>query len=121
MYINNLKTMAAPENLLEQILTRKQQEREKEREELLSLTIDVVKSVSPLFSVTEAYVTGSLVIAGRFHSHSDIDIAVKGLTNQNYFTFMAKVQQLLPRQVEIIELENCSFAQKIIETGLKVL
>jgi uncharacterized protein len=113
--------MTATENLFEQILTRKQQEREKEREELLSLTIDVLKRVTPQFSVTAAYITGSLVVTGRFHSHSDIDIAVEGLTDKNYFTFMAKVQQLLPRQVEIIELENCTFAQKIFETGLKVL
>ena len=113
--------MTEPESLFEQILTCKQKEREKIREELLSQTIKVVKSVSPLFSVTEAYVTGSLVMAGRFHSHSDIDIAVKGLTNQNYFSFLAKVQQLLPRQLEVIELENCRFAQKIKETGIKVL
>lgn len=108
-------------NLLEQIIAQKQQERERERVELLSLTISVLKSVIPQFAVTAAYVTGSLLIPGRFHSHSDIDIAVKGLTDQNYFTFMAKVQEFLPRQVEIIELEKCSFAQKIIDTGLKVL
>lgn len=113
--------MVSPENLFEQILAQKQEEREKERSALLSLTIDVIKSVAPRFSVRTAYITGSLVVPDRFHSHSDIDIAVKGLTDTNYFAFMAKVQEMLPRQVEIIELENCRFAGKIIETGLNVL
>ncbi len=113
--------MVAPKNLFEQVLAQKQQEREKERAALLSLTIDVIKSVAPRFSVTAAYITGSLVVPDRFHSHSDIDIAVRGLTDTNYFAFIAQVQELLPRQVEIIELENCRFSEKIIETGLKVL
>jgi uncharacterized protein len=113
--------MAVPENLFEKILLQKQQERELDRTELLSNTIDVLKSVAPQFSLTAAYVTGSLVIPGRFHSHSDIDVAVTGLTDTNYFSFMAQIQELLPRQVEVIELEKCRFADKIIETGIKAV
>ena len=70
---------------------------------------------------SSAYITGSLIVPERFHAQSDIDIAVSGLTHQNYFSFMAKIQEYLDRQVEVIELENCRFAQKILDTGLKVI
>ena len=107
--------------LFEEILARKREEREKERLRLLALTIDALKTVVPRFAVSEAYVTGSLTKEGRFHSHSDIDIAVAGLTHVNYFAFMAAMQDMLPIQVEVIELENCSFAEKIRNNGVKVL
>lgn len=107
--------------LFEEILARKKQEREKERLRLLAFTIDALKTVAPRFAVSEAYVAGSLCKEGRFHSHSDIDIAVTGLTHENYFAFMAAMQDLLPIQVEVIELENCRFAEKIRNNGLKVL
>ncbi len=107
--------------LFEEILARKREEREQERLRLLALTIDALKTVAPRFAISKAYVTGSLCKEGRFHSHSDIDIAVAGLTKANYFTFMAAMQDLLPIQVEVIELENCSFADKVIENGIKVV
>jgi predicted nucleotidyltransferase len=107
--------------LFEEILARKREGREQERLRLLALTIDALKTIAPRFAICEAYVTGSLCQEGRFHSHSDIDIAVAGLTHENYFTFMAAMQEMLPIQVEVIELENCRFADKIIENGIKVV
>jgi uncharacterized protein len=106
---------------LEEIIAQKREEREQERLRILTITIDALKTVAPRFSISEAYITGSLCQPERFHSHSDIDIAVAGLTTQNYFTFMAAMQDLLPIQVEVIELEKCRFADKIIEHGIKVL
>ncbi len=113
--------MAGSGNLLKQILDEKQLKQEKERVALLKLTIDTIQKVGPVYSVSSAYISGSLIMPERFRSHSDIDIAVLGLTNQNYFSFMAKIQEYLPRQVEVIELENCRFAKKILDTGLKVI
>ena len=40
---------------------------------------------------------------------------------ENYFTFMAAMQDLLPIQVEVIELEESRFAEKFIENGIKVI
>lgn len=40
---------------------------------------------------------------------------------KKYFQAIFELGELLPRQVEIIELENCRFADKIIETGLKII
>jgi predicted nucleotidyltransferase len=107
--------------LLEKIIAQKKEEQEQVRLRILALTIEALKSVAPRFAISEAYVTGSLCQEGRFHSHSDIDIAVAGLTKANYFTFMAAMQDLLPIQIEVIELENCRFAEKIIKNGIKVL
>ncbi len=113
--------MSETYSLWPEIIARKKEEREKERVQLLAITIESLKSLAPQFALQTACITGSLVQAGRFHSHSDIDIAVTGLNDSNYFSFMAAMQHLLPRQVEVTELDKCRFADKIIETGLQVV
>ena len=118
---STISAMKGDSPLLEKILAQKREEGEKERLRILALTIDALKSVAPRFSLSEAYITGSLCQPERFHSRSDIDIAVAGLTNQNFFSFMAAMQDMLPIQVEVIELENCRFADKIIRNGMKVI
>lgn len=106
--------------LIEKIIARKKEDREQERLRVLAIAIDALKTVAQRFAVSEAYISGSLCKPGRFHAYSDIHIAVSGLTTQNYFTFMAAMQDMLPIQVEVIEIKNCRFADKIIENGIKV-
>jgi predicted nucleotidyltransferase len=38
------------------------------------------------YEVDSVYLVGSLVSPGRFHSRSDIDLLVKGLPDEEYFT-----------------------------------
>mgnify|MGYP001453223037 CR=1 FL=1 len=49
-----------------------------------------------------------------------IGIAVGGLSGEYYFRFMARLQELLPQVIEVIELENCRFDDKIVKTGMKI-
>jgi uncharacterized protein len=113
--------MKFDDSIFKELQQRKKEEREKERLALLEETIKVIKVVSPEFKTGEVYICGSLIKSHKFHSYSDIDIAVTGLSNEFYFTYMARIQMLLPRQVEIIELERCRFADQIIKSGLKIL
>ena len=88
---------------------------------MLEKTISEVKRVFEKLSVQEVYITGSLVIPYRFSSRSDIDIAVRGLPAGDYFTVLSKIEESLLREVEIIELENCRFSDKIQSSGVKVI
>lgn len=56
---------------------------------------------------------------GQFNEYSDIDIAVEGL-QEDYFAVMTELEQLLNRDVDIIELENCRFAALLKKRGLLV-
>ena len=86
----------------------------------LDETKEVLEKVLPDFYVDEVYITGSLLVPYKFSSRSDIDIAVKGLRQEDYFTLLSRLNEYLPRNVELIELENCRFADKIKATGLKI-
>ena len=106
---------------LEELEKKKINDLEKKRKELLHLTIDVLnKYFSPL-NVNSLYITGSVIMPFKFKSRSDIDIAVEGLSSEKYFQAIYELSELLSRQVEIIELENCRFSDKIIKTGLKII
>jgi predicted nucleotidyltransferase len=107
-------------NIWEQIEERKKAESETFRKETLEKTIAALELVLPDFTIAEAYITGSILIPNKFGSNSDIDIAVSGLPDNDYFRFVACLGELLPRDIEVIELENCRFAEKILRTGMKI-
>jgi predicted nucleotidyltransferase len=108
-------------SLLYEIEESRREELEMKRQQILEQTIKVIKSVFNDSNVMEVYLTGSIINAYRFSLHSDIDIAVRGLTAVDYFRILSKLEESLLRTVEIIELENCLFSDKIVNTGLRVL
>ena len=108
-------------SLLYAIVESRKEDLEKKRHEILEQTITEIKSVFNNSNVQEVYITGSILIPYKFTSRSDIDIAVKGLTAVDYFPVLSKLEESLLRIVEIIELENCRFADKIIGNSLRVM
>lgn len=106
--------------LLEDIAKERIERREQDRLHLLNLTIHTLKEYFFLKPVKSVYITGSLIHPDRYHENSDIDIAVTGMPESSYFTCLFELSMLLNKDVEIIELENCRFRQKIESTGLKV-
>jgi len=62
--------------------------------------------------VKAVYLTGSLLREGQFRAFSDVDIAVEGL-EENYFEVLVQLEDLLDRQVDLIELERCRLAAAI--------
>lgn len=113
--------MAFSTSLLYEIEESRKKELEKKRHEILEQTIIEIKSVFNNSNVREVYITGSIVIPYKFTSRSDIDIAVKGLSAVDYFPILSKLEESLLRTIEIIELENCRFSDKIISIGLRVI
>lgn len=113
--------MSFSTHILEELEKRKIDKLETKRKEILHLSIDVLKKYFSPLHVKSLYITGSLLVPCRFRSKSDIDIAVEGLSSEKYFQAIFELSELLSRQVEIIELEHCRFADKIIKSGLKII
>jgi predicted nucleotidyltransferase len=106
--------------LLKKIEEVKKADREEQRLSFLELTKAVLPEILPHFQVKEVYITGSILIPNKFGSQSDIDIAVKGLPEKDYFTLLSRLNEYLPRNAELIELENCRFAEIVYKTGLRI-
>jgi len=70
--------------------------------------------------VRAVYLTGSLLREGQFRDFSDVDIAVEGL-GENYFEVLVQLEDLLDRQVDLIELESSRFAEAIRQKGRRVV
>jgi uncharacterized protein len=71
------------------------------------------------FQAREVILFGSLLHRERFHLSSDIDLAVRGLDPLNYFTAVAKLQDLSPFKIDLVRLERCkpSLAAAIATEG----
>ena len=108
-------------HILEEIEKQKLDDLEKKRKEIFNLCVTELKKYFKPLNVKSLYITGSLLIPYRFRSQSDIDIAVEGLPQEKYFQAIFELEELLSRKVEIIELENCRFAGKIMASGFKII
>lgn len=112
--------MAFSISLIESVEKERLQKLEQQRIEMLNKTIEVLKSYFSGIIIEELYITGSLLVSGKYYEHSDIDIAIKGLPIDMMYKTIFELEEMLNRKVEIIELENCIFKEKIIKTGLKL-
>lgn len=112
--------MSFDTSLWEKILQDKYQKREKTRKEILYATVIKLKEYFSRKEIKNLYIIGSILREGMFYDFSDIDIAVEGLTG-NYFETSCELEHILDRNIELIEIEKCSFKEKIKKEGLKIL
>jgi uncharacterized protein len=63
---------------------------------------------------------GSLAKGRQPTVHSDFDFAVEGLPGDRLFGSVGHLLQVLPRPVDIVEIENCSalLREQILEHGI---
>jgi predicted nucleotidyltransferase len=94
--------------------------REAQRLQVLSQAREKIAAYFQGRRVRAVYLTGSLTRAGQFYDFSDVDIAVAGL-EEDYFAALAALEDLLDRQVELIELESCPFGGVIREKGIRIV
>ena len=71
------------------------------------------------YSWDEAYIFGSVAKTGKFHSGSDVDIALSGLNKFDYYAFVGDISELLNKRVDVVLLEECSFRRSIMKKGIK--
>lgn len=77
--------------LLDSYLKKIEKNKEFQRLKLLRKVKSVLGILSKAVHFKEAYIFGSILKPGRFYKDSDIDIAVKGLKNKDFFLFMARL------------------------------
>ncbi len=68
------------------------------------------------YKVKKVYLIGSLVREYKIHETSDIDLVVVGLPDEDYFSALKELYQLLPNGVDIdlITEETASESMKIM-------
>lgn len=107
-------------SLWEKKLCREREKQEALRHEMLRRARTVLKNYFDDKKVSHVFITGSLLHKNTFRQHSDIDVAVEGFQG-DYFKIKSELEELLGRDVEIIELEKCRFANSIRERGERIL
>ena len=104
--------------LLDSYLKKVEKAKEYRRLKLLRKVKKALGELSKAVYFKEAYIFGSILSPGRFYNDSDIDIAVKGLKNKDFFLFMAFLSDALGKDVDILQLEKHRLKDKIIKEGL---
>ena len=67
------------------------------------------------FGVTEVIVFGSLARGDLLHAHSDVDLAVSGLDERQYYRAIGRIQSVDPViSVDLVRLEDASHALRTI-------
>ncbi len=113
-------TPTADISLWEATLAEKYRQREALRQQILADTIEALKKYFRRKRVRKVYLTGSILREGKYYPFSDLDIAVEGL-EEDYWETLVQLEDLLDKNVDLIELESCRFKQEILERGLKIL
>jgi hypothetical protein len=103
--------------LLDRRLREKRRENEKLRQQTLRRVFNMLPRLAVRYGFNRAYVFGSLVKRGRFRENSDVDIAVEGLNNENYFKLMADLSDQIGREVDVVQLEKHRLREQIKESG----
>lgn len=106
-------------SLWEAALMEKYRQRELQRQRILANTIEALKEYFCRKRVRKVYLAGSILQEGKYFAFSDLDIAVEGL-EEDYFVTLVELEELLDRNVDLIELESCRFRWKIQEKGVKI-
>lgn len=105
--------------LLDQYLRKERRENEMMRKQMLEHLLRSLPQLAARYGFARAYVFGSLTKKGRFRKNSDVDVAVEGLTDERYFTFMAELSELMGREVDVIQIEKHHLKNRILEIGLE--
>jgi predicted nucleotidyltransferase len=95
--------------------------RERHRLTTLARVEEQVRQCLARRSLVRVYLFGSLLRPDCFGSTSDVDIAIEGLPPSEYFALFGELEdRLQTERLDLIELERCSFAHFIRQTGQRL-
>ena len=102
---------------------KEQQALEERREQDWEVARQAAVMLRERFGATKVAVIGSLAHGHWFSMTSDVDLAVWGLAADNYFTAVARLQDLSPQfGVDLIDAERCRQAlkQAVMKEGIPI-
>jgi len=106
-------------HLLDEALVCKRREREALRRRILTQVLSALDELSQEIPFFEAYLFGSVAKSHKFREDSDVDVVILGLPDEYFFRAMAFLSARLGRDVDLIQLEVCPFAEKVKREGIK--
>ena len=110
--------MAFPTPLLDARLAREKKQNEADRLQLLESALEWLRTHGKTYGITHGYVFGSVTQPGRFTQNSDIDIAVDTWETGDICGLMGYLSLHLNRDVDVVPLDQCHFADKIRHLGM---
>ncbi|MEM9807722.1 MAG: nucleotidyltransferase domain-containing protein [Cyanobacteria bacterium P01_D01_bin.56] len=110
--------MVFPTPLLDARLAREKEQNEADRQRLLKSALAWLRTNSITYDITQGYVFGSVTEPRHFTCTSDIDIAVETWDMGNICGFMGYLSLHLNRDVDVVPLDQCHFAEKIRRQGM---
>lgn len=78
-----------------------------------------IERLSYIYKWDDLYIFGSAAKTERFGNASDIDIGIAGLDKFLHYRFIADLSRLIEREVDVVRLEDCSFAETIRTRGIR--
>ena len=111
--------MSFDTSVLDAALDRQRAGHEQQRQALVTHVLRLLDDLGPAYGVQRAYIFGSLAKAGRFRPESDIDIAVAQIDARRFFEFSGRLSAELRREVDLMVLSECHFADKIRREGIE--
>ena len=78
-----------------------------------------IQHLTQRYQWDEIYLFGSITKPERFSQRSDIDIGIKGLNKYQHYRFISDLSGLLEREIDVVRLEDCPFAEAIVKRGVQ--
>ena len=79
----------------------------------------LAETLAKRYGADKVVIFGSVLDGDRFHEGSDIDLAVRGLRPESFFTAWNKLEEASPFRVDLVTLESCrtSLKARILTKG----
>ena len=105
-------------SVLDEAKIRRRIDNEQLRQQVLQTTLDFLDEFGSCQGVKNVIIFGSLLLTGRFRVQSDVDIAVEAVEPSLFFDLMASLSLALGREVDLVDLRHCHFAEQIRQKGM---
>lgn len=105
--------------ILDRAIEDKKKEREALRLRLLDKVLETLGGLARVIPILEAYVFGSVSRPFGYRENSDIDIAVIGLKDEDFFKAMAFLSEAIGVDVDVVQMEGHRLADTIKREGIK--
>ncbi len=103
---------------LDKIISDRRLKLEDERQVILNKIKEWLDKYASDYGIGKAYIFGSVTYPNKFHQNSDVDLAVEEINTEKHFLAISLLSTYLEREVDIIKLNQCHFAHRILENGI---